>query len=143
MGSCSDGSSCTLGMCLAVYIPQLTFVGDKQYGLGLGDWAFGSNKVMLYVMQSKGRKTGSVNMSENLSNKTKIYKSLAPGAKGVRGPSNSPSSMSLAPIARRLLDGCNNVNYAALHDLLTVSINDLKEHSSTRVSHNDKVPSTT
>ena len=82
-------------------------------------------------------------MSKNLSNKTEIYGSLAPGAKGVRGPPNFPSSMSLAPIARRLPDGCNNVNYAVLCDLQTVFIKDLKVHSSTRVLHNDKVPRST
>ena len=60
---------------------------------------------------------GSLNTSENLSNKAEIYGSLAPGAKGVQGPSYSPSSTSLAPIARRLPDGCNNVNHAALCDL--------------------------
>ena len=86
---------------------------------------------------------GSTNTSENLFNKAEIYGSLAPGVKGVQGPSNSPSSTSLAPIARRLLDGRNNVNHAALHDLQKVFINDLKEHSSTQVSHNNKVPSTT
>ena len=30
--------------------------GDKWYCLGLGGWASGSSKVMLCVMQSKGRK---------------------------------------------------------------------------------------
>ena len=76
--------------------------------------------VMAYVTWSEGRKTGSMNMSENSSNKAEIYGPLAPGAKGVWGPSNYPSSMSLAPIARRLPDGCKNVNHAALHDLQTV-----------------------
>ena len=84
-----------------------------------------------------------MNISENSSNKAEIYGSLAPGAKGVWGPSNSPSSTSLAPIATGLPDGCNNVNYAALYDLQMVFINDLKEHSSTGVSYNNKVPSTT
>ena len=86
---------------------------------------------------------GSANMSENSSNKAEIYASVAPRAKGVRGPSNSLSSMSLTPIARRLPDGPSNTNHAALHDLQMVFINDLKEHSSTRVSHNDEVASTT
>ena len=117
--------------------------GDKQYCLGLGDWVSGSSKVMLYVMWSEGRKMGSANIPENSSNKAEIYGSLAPRARGVRGPSNSPSSMSLAPISRRLLDSCNNVNHLALHGLQTVFINDSKEHSSTRVSHNNEVPSTT
>ena len=84
-----------------------------------------------------------MNNSENLSNKAETYGSLAPGAKGVRGPSNSLSSMSLDPIARRLPDGCNNLNHAALHDLQMVFIKDLKEHSSTQHSHNNKVPSAT
>ena len=48
-------------------------VGDKQYCLGLGGWASGSSKVILCVMQSKGGKTGSMNTSENLSNKAEIY----------------------------------------------------------------------
>ena len=74
---------------------------------------------------------GSSNTSENSSNKAEIYGSLATGTKGVWGPSYSPFSMSLAPIARRLLDGCNNVDYAALCDLKMVVIKDLKEHSST------------
>ena len=118
-------------------------VGDKRYCLGLGGWAFGSSKVISCVTQSKGKKIGSANMSENSSNKVEIYDSLAPRARGVWGTSYSPSSTSLAPIARRLPDGSNNVNHAALHDLQMVFINDCKEHSSTRVSHNDKVPSTT
>ena len=84
-----------------------------------------------------------MNTSKNSSNKAEIYGSLAPGARGVWGPSYSPSSMSLAPIARRLLDGHNNVNHAALWDLQTVFNKDLKEHSSTQVLHNNKVPSTT
>ena len=85
---------------------------------------------------------GSANMSENSSNKAEIYRSLAPGAKGVQGSSNSPSSISLAPIARRLLDGHNNMNHATLHNLQMVFINDLKEHNSTQISYNNKVPST-
>ena len=88
--------------------------GDKRYCWGLGGWASGASKVMLCVTQSKGGKMGSTNTSENSSNKVEIYGLLAPGAKGVWGPSNSPSSMSLTPIARRLLDGHNNVNHAAL-----------------------------
>ena len=118
-------------------------VGDKRYCLGLGSWASGFSKVMLNVIRSEGGKTGSVNISENSPNKAEIYSSLAPGAKGVWGRSNSSCSTSLALIARRLLDGCNNVNHAALHDLRTVFINHLKEHNSTQVSHNDEVPSTT
>ena len=105
--------------------------GDKWYCLGLGGWASGSSKVMSCVMQSKGGKTGSANMSENSSNKAEIYGSLAPGARGVWIPSYSPSSMSLAPIARRLPDGCNNVNQAALWDLQMVFNKECKEHSST------------
>ena len=128
-------SSC---LCTSAYS-----AGDKRYCLGLGGWASGSSKVMLCVMRSKGRKTGSVNTSENSSNKAEIYGSLAPGARGVWIPSYSPSSMSLAPIARRLPDGCNNVNQAALWDLQMVFNKEHKEHSSTKVSHNDKVPSTT
>ena len=62
---------------------------------------------MLCVTWSEGGKTGSTNTSENSSNKAEIYGSLAPGARGVRIPSYSPSSTSLAPIARRLLDGHN------------------------------------
>ena len=84
--------------------------GDKQYCLGLGGWASGSSKVMSCVMWCKGGKTGSANMPGNLSNKAEIYGSLAPGARGIRIPSYSPSSMSLAPIARRLPDDHNNVN---------------------------------
>ena len=102
-------SSC---LCTSAYS-----VGDKWYCLGLGGWASGSSKVMSCVMWSKGGKTGSMNTSENSSNKAEIYGSLAPGARGVWIPSYSPSSMSLAPIARRLPDGCNNVNQAALWDL--------------------------
>ena len=117
--------------------------GDKRYCLGLGGWASGSSKVMSCVTRSEGGKTGSANTSENSSNKAEIYGSLAPGARGVRIPSYSPSSMSLAPIARRLPDGCNNVNQAALWDLQTVFNKERKEHSSTEVSHNDEVPSTT
>ena len=117
--------------------------GDKRYCLGLGGWASGSSKVMSCVTRSEGGKTGSVNTSENSSNKAEIYGSLAPGARGVRIPSYSPSSMSLAPIARRLPDGRNNVNQAALWDLQTVFNKERKEHSSTEVSHNDEVPSTT
>ena len=74
---------------------------------------------------------GSSNISENLTNKAKIYGSLAPGAKGVLGPSYSTSSTSLAPIAMKLPDGFNNVNYVQLCDLQMVFIKDLKEHSST------------
>ena len=118
-------------------------VEDKWYCLGLGGWVSGSSKVMSCVMQSEGGKMGSANTSENLSNKAEIYGLLVPGAKGVQGPSNSLSSTSLAPIARRLTDGCNNINHATFYDLQTVFINDLKEHSSTQISHNDKVPSTT
>ena len=106
-------------------------VGEKWYCLGLGGWASGSNKVMSCVTWSEGRKMGSSNMAENLSNKAEIYGLLAPRAKGVWGPSYSLSSMSLAPIARRLPDGHNNVNYAALWDLQMAFIKDLKEHSST------------
>ena len=116
--------------------------GDKWYCLGLGGWASGSNKVMSCVMRSKGGKTGSAKTYENLSNKAEIYGSLVPGAREVRIPSYSPSSMSLAPIARRLPDGCNNVNQAALWDLRTVLNKERKEHSSTEVSHNSKVSST-
>ena len=64
-------------------------VGDKRYCLGLGVLASGSSKVMLCVTRSECGKMGSTNMSENLSNKVEIYGLLAPGAKGVRGPSNS------------------------------------------------------
>ena len=99
--------------------------------MGLGGWASGSNKVMSCVTQSEGRKIGSMNTSENLSNKTEIYGSLAPRAGGVQGPSNSLSSMSLAPIAKRWPDDCNNVNHAAIRDLRMIYINDLKEHSLT------------
>ena len=102
-------SSC---LCTSAYS-----AGDKWYYLGLGGWVSGSSKVMSCVTQSKGRKMGSSNMSENVSNKADIYGSLAPGGKGVWGPFYSPSSISLASIARRLPDGCNNVNQAALCDL--------------------------
>ena len=125
-------------LCTSAY-----FAGDKWYCLGLGCWESGSSKVMPCVMRSEVGKTSSVNISENLSNKAEIYGSLAPGARGVRIPSYSPSSMSLAPIARRLPDGCNNVNQAALWDLQTIFNKERKEHSSTEVSHNNKVPSTT
>ena len=70
-------------------------------------------------------------MSENSSNKEEIYGLLAPGDKGVWGPFYSPSSTSLALIARRLPDGCDNVNQAALCDVQMVFLKDLKEHSST------------
>ena len=116
-------SSC---LCTSAYS-----VGDKRYCLGLGGWASGSSKVMLCMMQSKGRKTGSMNMSENSSNKTEIYGSLAPGARGVRIPPYPPSSMSLDPIARRLPDGHNNVNQAELWDLQTAFKKECKDHSST------------
>ena len=96
---------------------SLYSVGDKWYCLGLDGWASGSSKVMLCVTQSEDGKTGSANMSENSSNKAEIYRSLAPGARGVWIPSYSPSSKSLAPIARRLPNGHNNVNQAALWDL--------------------------
>ena len=86
---------------------------------------------MSCVMRSEGRKTGSVKTSENLSNKAEIYGSLAPGARGVWILSYSPSSMSLAPIARRLPDGYNNVNQVALWDLQMVFNRKHKEHSST------------
>ena len=56
-------------------------------------------------------------MSENFPNKAEIYGSLAHRARGVQGLSYSLSSTSLAPIARILLDGHNNVNHIALHDL--------------------------
>ena len=87
--------------------------------------------MIVCVIWSKGRKKGSLNMSENSFYKAKIYGSPAPGAKGVLGPLYSPSGMSLAPIARRLPDGCKNVNYSALCDLQAIFIKDLKEHSST------------
>ena len=105
--------------------------GDKWYCLGLGGWASGSSKVMLCVTQSKGGKTGSANTSEDFSNKAEIYGSLAPGARGVWIPSYSPSSTPLAPIARRLPNGHNSVNQAALWDLQMVFNKELKEHSST------------
>ena len=78
----SDGSSHALGMCLAVYSSAYS-VGDKRYCLGLGGWASGSSKVISSVIWSEGGKMGSVNTSENSSNKAEIYGSLAPGAKGV------------------------------------------------------------
>ena len=106
-------------------------VGDKQHCLGLGGWASGSSKVMPCVRWSKCGKMGAMNISENLSNKVEISGSLAPGARGIQGPSYSPSSMSLAPIARRPPDSHNNVNHAVLYDLQMVFIEDLKEHSST------------
>ena len=84
---------------------------------GLGGWASVSSKVILCVTWSEGGKMGSTNISENSSNKAEIYRSLAPGAKGVRYPSNSPSTTSLAPIARRLPNVHNNVNHAVHHDL--------------------------
>ena len=117
--------------------------GDKWYYLVLDNWASGFNKVMLCVTRCEGGKMGSSNKSENLSNKTKIYGSLAPGAEGVPDPSYSLSGMLLVPIARKLPNSHYNVNHAAPCDLQKVLINDLKEHSSTQVSHNDKVPSTT
>ena len=91
--------------------------GDKRYCLGLGGWASGSSKVMSCVTRSEGGKTGFANTSENSSNKAKIYGSLAPRARRIQIPSYSPSSTSLAPIARRLPNGDNNVNQAALWDL--------------------------
>ena len=118
-------------------------VGDKWYCLGLSSWASGSSKVISCVMWSKGRKTGSANTSKNSSNKAEIYRLLASGARGVWIPSYSPSSMSLAPIARRLPYGHNNMNQAALWDLQIVFNKKHKEHSSTWVSHNDELPSTT
>ena len=83
------------------------------------------------MTQYEGRKTGSANNSENSSNKAEIYGTLEPGAKVVQGHSTSPSSICLAPIARRLPDGHNHVNHAAFHDLHMVFIYGLKEHSST------------
>ena len=133
---CSRYISCYL--CSSAYS-----AGDEQYYLGLGGWASGPSKVMSCLMRFEGRKMGSSNTSENSFNKEKIYRPLAPGAKGVRGPSYSPSSMSLAPIARRFPDSCNSVNHVALCDLWMVFIKDLKEHSSTWISHNNEVPSTT
>ena len=79
----------------------------------------------------------------NSSNKAEIYRSLAPRAEGVQGPFYSLSSMSLAPIAKRWPDDCNNVNHEAIRDLQMIYINDLKDHSSTWVLHKDKIPSTT
>ena len=61
--------------------------GDKWYCLGLGGWASGSSKVILYVTWSKGGEMGSLNMSKKSSNKIEINGSLAPGARGVQGPS--------------------------------------------------------
>ena len=87
--------------------------------------------MILCVIQSEGGKTGSANTSENSSNKAEIYGSLAPRARVVWIPSYPPSSTSLAPIARRLPDGCNNVNQAALWDLQTVFNKECKEHNST------------
>ena len=107
------------------------FSGDKQYYLGLGGWASRTSKVMSCVTQSKGRKTGSVNTSENSSNKAEIHRSLAPRTRGVQGPPCCPSSRSLAPITRRLPNGCNNVNQAAHWDLHMVFIEECKDHSST------------
>ena len=118
-------------------------VGDKQYYLSLGGWVSGSSLVISCVMWSKDRNIGSKNTSENLSNKAKIYGSLSPRARGVWGPSYSLSSTSLSPIAKRLPDSHNSVNQAALCDLQMVFIKECKEHSSTQVSHNNKVPSTT
>ena len=118
-------------------------VGDKQYWLGLGDWASGFNKVMSCVTRSQGRKMVSSNTSQNLSNKAKIYGILAPGGSGVWSPSYSPLSTSLAPIARRVPDGCKNMNHAALCDFQMVFIKNLIKHSSTWISHNNKVSSTT
>ena len=86
---------------------------------------------------------GSLNISENLSSKVEIHGSLSPKFKGFQGPSYSSSSMSLAPIATRLPHGCINVNHAVPCDLQMVFIKDLKEHSSTWLSHKNKVPSTT
>ena len=72
-------------------------VGDKQYFLGLGGWVSGSTKVMSCVMWSEGRKTGSSNISENLSNKPEIDESLALGARAVRVP------LTPHPVHHRLL----------------------------------------
>ena len=94
--------------------------GDKWYCLGLSGWASESSKVMSCVIWSEGGKTGSVNTSENSSNKTEIYGPLPPGVRGVQITFYFPSSTSLAPIARRLPDGRNNVNQAALWDFRTV-----------------------
>ena len=113
-------------LCTSAY-----FVGDKQYCLGLDGWASRSSKVISCVMRYESRKMGSLNTSENLSNKVEIYGLLASGAKGVRGPYYSLSSIVMAPIARRLPNGSNNINHAALCDLRVVFIKDLKEHSST------------
>ena len=52
-------------------------MGDKWYCLALDGWASGSSKVMLCVTWSKGRKMGSMNMSENSSSKAETYGSLA------------------------------------------------------------------
>ena len=118
--------------------------GYKQYYLGLGGWASGSSKVMLCVTWFKCRKTGFMQIRLiNSFNKAEIYGSLAPGARGVQIPFYSPSSISLASIARILPYGYNNVNQAALWDLWMVFNKEHKEYSSTWVSHNDEVPSTT
>ena len=109
--------------------------GDELYCLVLVGWASGSSKVMSCVTWSQGKNMGSLNISENSSNKAEIYRSLAPGAKGVWGPFYSLSRTLLATIARRLPDGHNNVNQAALCYLQTVYFKHLKEH--------DNVPSTT
>ena len=86
---------------------------------------------MPYVTWSEDRKMGSSNTSENSSKKAEIYRLLSSGAKGIQDPLYSPSSTLLDPIAKKLPDGCNNVNHATLYDLLMVLIKDLKEHSST------------
>ena len=91
MGSHLDGSSHALGICLAVYVPQL-ILGDKWYCLGLGGWASGSSKVMLCDAVQRWKDRLHANTSENSSNKAEIYGSLAPGARGVWIPSYSPSS---------------------------------------------------
>ena len=111
-------------LCTSAY-----FVGDKWYCLGLSGWVSGSIKLMFCVTLSEGGKTGSSNTSENSSNKAEIDGLLAPGARGVWGPSYSPSSTSLASIARGPPDGHHNVNHAAFCDLRTVFIKDLNEHS--------------
>ena len=68
-------SSC---LCTSAYS-----AADKWYCLGLGGWASGSSKVILCVTWSEGRKMGSMDISENLSNEAEIYRSLAPEARGV------------------------------------------------------------
>ena len=83
MGSYLDGSSYTLGICLAIYVPQIILWGISGSVLGLGGWASGPSKVMLCVIWPKGRKTSSANTSKNSSNKAEIYGSLAPRARGV------------------------------------------------------------